>query len=80
VGMKGGFSADNVDRLYSDQLQPVEHGPGIPKGHIRNKRHGPVETELAGLVAPEGGVELYVVGTDSHKTSITTDLYGWSRI
>ena len=65
--MKGRFSADNVDRLYSDDVQSVKHGPGIPKGHIRNKRHGPVETKLTGLVAPEGGVELYVVGTFSHE-------------
>ena len=67
VWMKGGFSSDNVDRLYSDPFQSVEHGPGIVKGHIRNKRHGLIETELTGLVAPEGGVELYVVGTFSHE-------------
>ena len=32
VRMKGGFSADNVDCLYSDPVQSVEHGPRISVG------------------------------------------------
>ncbi len=64
--MKSGFSSDYVD-VFTETRFSLSNMQGILKGHIRNKRHGLIKTKLTGLVASEGGVELYVVGTVSHE-------------
>jgi len=65
--MESWLSSHYVQGLYGEAGDSVEHQREVVKGHIRHKGHGLIKAKLAGLVAPEGGIELYVVGAVSHE-------------
>src|SRR4249920_391993 len=66
VGMHRGLAADDIESFYRNPREDIKHLHESRKLHILRLGHGPVETEVACLVAPERGIELYVVGTFPH--------------